>query len=351
MTSEQGNSSWQEGSGSASEDNAHLSAGFDDQALADPTTLSGTVWYDESAAPIPQQPFGWESYQDKTSTNNTFPSTTSAGGGGAGAGLVGGGSNKGKAKATSKARRRDSTAPSTSSTGAYPPQGWTDAAYEQGGEPAYDYYADQQLVAGYGGTTYPSSFSSPGFSYASSSDAGSSSRIISSATAPSTFYPNDQANAGPSSADPAIAADADASSSTATTATTTKKPRDQMTEREQYLLGRERNRRAATKTRLKASNYVKNLMSEEETVTRENEELTAKVKELTGQREGLVCKLKMHTNCGCVLIRDYLSATAQLESAASASAPAATASGAMSVSTSTAGGGEDDYEEEEEEEE
>ncbi|CZR39218.1 uncharacterized protein FPRO_05590 [Fusarium proliferatum ET1] len=69
---------------------------------------------------------------------------------------------------------------------------------------------------------------------------------------------------------------------------------------------RERNKRAATKVRLKQRETEKNLASAEKEMQQTNQRLTECVKELTNQVHDLKMQLLQHGTCDCVLIQEYI---------------------------------------------
>lgn len=69
---------------------------------------------------------------------------------------------------------------------------------------------------------------------------------------------------------------------------------------------RERNKRAATKVRLKQRETEKNLASAEKELQQANQRLTECVKELTNQVHDLKMQLLQHGTCDCVLIQEYI---------------------------------------------
>ncbi|KAF5632018.1 hypothetical protein F52700_6535 [Fusarium sp. NRRL 52700] len=69
---------------------------------------------------------------------------------------------------------------------------------------------------------------------------------------------------------------------------------------------RERNRRAATKVRLKQREQEKNLESAEKKLQEANHRLTECAKELTHQVHDLKMQLLQHGTCDCVLIQEYI---------------------------------------------
>ncbi|KAL5614154.1 hypothetical protein FOVSG1_003217 [Fusarium oxysporum f. sp. vasinfectum] len=69
---------------------------------------------------------------------------------------------------------------------------------------------------------------------------------------------------------------------------------------------RERNKRAATKVRLKQRETEKNLESAEKDLQQANHRLTECAKELTHQVHDLKMQLLEHGTCDCVLIQEYI---------------------------------------------
>ncbi|KAF5591716.1 transcription factor atf21 [Fusarium pseudocircinatum] len=69
---------------------------------------------------------------------------------------------------------------------------------------------------------------------------------------------------------------------------------------------RERNKRAATKVRLKQRETEKNLASAEKDLQEKNHRLTECVKELSHQVHDLKMQLLQHGTCDCVLIQEYI---------------------------------------------
>ncbi|KAF4960831.1 hypothetical protein FGADI_664 [Fusarium gaditjirri] len=69
---------------------------------------------------------------------------------------------------------------------------------------------------------------------------------------------------------------------------------------------RERNKRAATKVRLKQRETEKNLESAERDLQQENQRLTECLKELTNQVHELKMQLLQHGTCDCTLIQEYI---------------------------------------------
>ncbi|KAF5587111.1 uncharacterized protein FSUBG_11910 [Fusarium subglutinans] len=69
---------------------------------------------------------------------------------------------------------------------------------------------------------------------------------------------------------------------------------------------RERNKRAATKVRIKQREQEKNLESAEKKLQEANHRLTECVKELTHQVHDLKMQLLQHGTCDCVLIQEYI---------------------------------------------
>ncbi|KAF4415917.1 hypothetical protein FACUT_13006 [Fusarium acutatum] len=69
---------------------------------------------------------------------------------------------------------------------------------------------------------------------------------------------------------------------------------------------RERNKRAATKVRLKQRETEKNLESAEKTLHEANHRLTECVKELSHQVHDLKMQLLQHGTCDCALIQEYI---------------------------------------------
>ncbi|KAF5624306.1 hypothetical protein F25303_11555 [Fusarium sp. NRRL 25303] len=69
---------------------------------------------------------------------------------------------------------------------------------------------------------------------------------------------------------------------------------------------RERNKRAATKVRLKQRETEKNLASAEKEMQQANQRLTECAKELTNQVHDLKMQLLQHGTCDCVLIQEYI---------------------------------------------
>lgn len=69
---------------------------------------------------------------------------------------------------------------------------------------------------------------------------------------------------------------------------------------------RERNKRAATKVRLKQRETEKNLASAEKGLQQANQRLADCVKELNNQVHGLKMQLLQHGTCDCALIQEYI---------------------------------------------
>jgi septin family protein len=69
---------------------------------------------------------------------------------------------------------------------------------------------------------------------------------------------------------------------------------------------RERNKRAATKVRLKQRETEKSLASAEKELQEKNHSLTECVKELTHQVHDLKMQLLQHGTCDCTLIQEYI---------------------------------------------
>ncbi|KAF5559196.1 hypothetical protein FMEXI_69 [Fusarium mexicanum] len=69
---------------------------------------------------------------------------------------------------------------------------------------------------------------------------------------------------------------------------------------------RERNKRAATKVRIKQREQEKNLESAEKKLQEANHRLTECVKELTHQVHDLKMQLLQHGTCDCALIQEYI---------------------------------------------
>ncbi|KAF5708553.1 hypothetical protein FMUND_10572 [Fusarium mundagurra] len=69
---------------------------------------------------------------------------------------------------------------------------------------------------------------------------------------------------------------------------------------------RERNKRAATKVRVKQREQEKNLESTEKSLQEANQRLTECVKELTHQVHDLKMQLLQHGTCDCTLIQEYI---------------------------------------------
>ncbi|PNP61494.1 hypothetical protein FNYG_13781 [Fusarium nygamai] len=69
---------------------------------------------------------------------------------------------------------------------------------------------------------------------------------------------------------------------------------------------RERNKRAATKVRLKQRETEKSLASAEKDLQEKNQRLTECVKELSHQVHDLKMQLLQHGTCDCVLIQEYI---------------------------------------------
>ncbi|KAF5581588.1 hypothetical protein FPANT_8847 [Fusarium pseudoanthophilum] len=69
---------------------------------------------------------------------------------------------------------------------------------------------------------------------------------------------------------------------------------------------RERNKRAATKVRLKQRETEKSLASAERDLQEKNQRLTECVKELTHQVHDLKMQLLQHGTCDCTLIQEYI---------------------------------------------
>ncbi|KAF5559156.1 hypothetical protein FPHYL_7194 [Fusarium phyllophilum] len=69
---------------------------------------------------------------------------------------------------------------------------------------------------------------------------------------------------------------------------------------------RERNKRAATKVRIKQREQEKNLESAEKSLQETNHRLTECVKELTHQVHDLKMQLLQHGTCNCTLIQEYI---------------------------------------------
>ncbi|KAL5603617.1 hypothetical protein FOVSG1_006367 [Fusarium oxysporum f. sp. vasinfectum] len=74
---------------------------------------------------------------------------------------------------------------------------------------------------------------------------------------------------------------------------------------------KERNRTAASKSRVKKREYTLRVQSEEQELERTNHDLSICVASLTREVQELKMKLLQHNDCDCSLIHDYLAAEAQ----------------------------------------